>query len=170
MASIWASKSMSDCFSIALPLSCAFPFSAFFSASAARILRDFSRCTRQTNTRMTQGQPDMSSFAYEAPFTPTRPRKKRKSRPGKQPVDHSAVLERTRQELRAGDWARVSQGLSCAGPVVISSAFPDLPRIYIRPPSQRTARPGRISCSRSLPGARKSHLVARRACTARLAS
>ncbi len=69
----------------------------------------------------------MSSFAYDAPFTPSRPRKKRKNRAGKQPADHPAALERTRQELLTGDWSQASQGQSCARPLAIASAFPDLP-------------------------------------------
>ncbi len=58
-----------------------------------------------TPSNRSQIIPKMSSFGYDTPFIPSRPRKKRKNRPGKaEQVNHGTALERTRQELLHGDW------------------------------------------------------------------
>ena len=63
---------------------------------------------------MRHEQPDMLSFSYEAPFTPARPRKKRKNRagPSTEQPNHLVALERTRDELRADEWALECHGES----------------------------------------------------------
>ncbi|KAI0685476.1 SRR1-domain-containing protein [Cytidiella melzeri] len=44
-------------------------------------------------------------FEYDTPFTPTRPRKKRKNKNTPDRPNPQEVLERTKQELLAGEWA-----------------------------------------------------------------
>ena len=46
----------------------------------------------------------MSAFEYEAPFTPTRSRKKRKNKIPQERPDPAVVLTRTIEELTSGNW------------------------------------------------------------------
>ena len=64
-----------------------------------RLERDFSGATSTAFT-MTL----MASFEYEAPFVPSRPRKKRKNRMPQERPDPAVVLANTMQELVSCGW------------------------------------------------------------------
>ena len=60
--------------------------------------------TQPDRGRATCTCPKMASFEYEAPFTPARPRKKRKNRMPQECPDQAVVLARTVEELVSGGW------------------------------------------------------------------
>ena len=65
---------------------------------------------------------DILSFEYDTPFTPSRPRKKRKNKATQERRNLPEALERTRQEILVGDWVH-----ECTSPLVV--IFPKSPYI-----------------------------------------
>ena len=81
----------------------------------------------------------MSVFEYEAPFTPVRPRKKRKNRVPEERPDQAVVLARTIEELSSGGW--ISQ-CTRKPPSNHLSLWPILPTLLsVRTPARGNANP-----------------------------
>lgn len=69
----------------------------------------------------------MSNFEYDAPFTPSRPRKKRNNRIPQGRPDQTVVLARTIEELVSGGW--------------IGQCMRKLPRVFFSTPSSDLTDP-----------------------------
>ncbi|KIP04752.1 hypothetical protein PHLGIDRAFT_120409 [Phlebiopsis gigantea 11061_1 CR5-6] len=83
----------------------------------------------------------MSVFEYEAPFTPVRPRKKRKNRVPEERPDQAVVLARTIEELASGGWiSQCTQLLREAMQTLAAQAPPILCLGLGSPSSSRDAR------------------------------
>ncbi|KAI0340597.1 SRR1-domain-containing protein [Trametopsis cervina] len=72
-----------------------------------------------------------SDFEYEAPFTPARPRKKRKNKTAQEHPNPQMVLERTREELHTGDWARDCAKLLRDALKTLSPLHSELPQVKV---------------------------------------
>ena len=79
--------------------------------ASSRAIPGQNKPDRLASFRMTDEVPP---FEYEPPFTPTRPRKKRKNKNTQERRNLPEALERTRQELLVGGWVH-----DCTSPLVV---------------------------------------------------